>query len=50
LLRNAYIQALIPSIDHEISLKSVDKEKPEDKKNLFQRIFKPEKNKDQKKK
>jgi len=49
-LRNAFIQALIPSIDHEISLKSVDKVKPEDKKNLFQRIFKPEKNKDQKKK
>ena len=49
-LRNAFIQALIPSIDHEISLKSVDKEKPEDKKNLFQRILKPERNKDQKKK
>jgi len=49
-LRNAFIQALIPSIDHEITLKSVDKEKPEDKKNLFQRIFIPEKNKDQKKK
>jgi len=48
-LRNAFIQALIPSIDHEISLKSVDSEKPEDKRNLFQRIFKSEKNKDEKK-
>jgi hypothetical protein len=47
-LRNAFIQALMPSIDHEISLKSVDSEKPEDKKNLIQRIFKPEKNEDQK--
>ena len=42
-LRNAFIQALLPSIDNEISLKSVDSKKPEDKRNLFQRIFKSEK-------
>jgi len=49
-LQNAFIQALIPSIDHAISLKSVDSEKLKEKENLFQRIFKPEKNKDKKKK
>ena len=42
-LRNAFIQALLPSIDNEISLKSVDSKKPEDKRNLFQRIFKSKK-------
>jgi hypothetical protein len=40
LLRNAFIQALIPSIDHNINLKSVDSEHhPEDKKGLLHRIF-----------
>jgi len=49
-LRNAFIQALLPSIDNEISLKSVDSKKPEDKRNLFQRIFKSKKNNNLKKK
>ncbi len=48
-LRNAFIQALLPSVDNEINLKSVNTEKPEEKKNLFQRIFKSKKDKDEKK-
>lgn len=43
-LRNAFIQALIPSIDHMINLKSVETENPDDKKNLLQKIFKSNKN------
>ena len=42
-LRNAFIQALLPSVDNEINLKSVNTEKPDEKKNLFQRIFKSKK-------
>ncbi len=42
-LRNAFIQALLPSVDNEIDLKSVNTQKPEEKKNLFQRIFKSKK-------
>jgi len=38
LLRNAFIQALVPSIDNEISLNSVDAAKPEHK-TLLQKIF-----------
>jgi len=38
-LRNAFIQALMPSIDHEINLKSVDAVKPEDERGFFQRLF-----------
>lgn len=49
-LRNAFIQALMPSIDNEINIKSLDTEKPEDKRNLLQRIFKSEKNNDVKSK
>jgi hypothetical protein len=36
---------MIPSIDHEISRKSVDSENPVDKRNLFHRIYKSEKTK-----
>jgi hypothetical protein len=43
-LRNAFIQALIPSIDHMINLKSVETENSDDKKNLLQKIFKSNKN------
>lgn len=39
ILRNAFIQALQPSIDNEINLGSVDSTKS-DKRNLLQRIFK----------
>jgi len=38
-LRNAFIQALMPSIDHEINLQSVKTDDPEDKRNLLQRVF-----------
>ncbi len=48
-LLNAFVQALIPSIDHEINLKSVDTENQEDKKNLLQRIFSSDSKKDDKK-
>lgn len=47
-LRNAFIQALIPRIDNEISLKSVVSAKEKDKKNLFQRIFNSKKTKTKK--
>jgi hypothetical protein len=42
-LRNAFLQALLRSINNEISLKSVDSKKPKDKRNLFQKIFKSKK-------
>ena len=45
-LLNAFVQALVPSIDHEISLKSVDTEIKGDDRNLLQRIFSTEKKKD----
>ncbi len=47
-LRNAFIQALLPSVDNMISLKSVETEEPSDKKNLLQRIFKSGKKKEKK--
>jgi hypothetical protein len=40
-LRNAFIQALLPSIDHEININSVGKKQPEDKRNFLQKIFSP---------
>ncbi len=48
ILQNAFIQALQPSIDGEISIASVDNPK-EDKKNFIQKIFSKDKNKDKKK-
>ena len=40
-LRNAFIQALLPSIDHEININSVGIKQPEDKRNFLQKIFSP---------
>jgi hypothetical protein len=39
-LRNAFIQALVPSVDHQVNIATVDRKKDKDDKNLFQRIFK----------
>jgi len=39
ILRNAFIQALHPSIDNEITLRSVNKIEAEKKKTFFQKIF-----------
>ena len=49
-LRNAFIQALMPSIDNEININSVNSDKPEDKKNILQKIFSKDKKKEDKKK
>jgi len=49
-LRNAFIQALIPSIDNEININSVNSAKPEDKKNILQKIFSSDKKKEDEKK
>ena len=49
-LRNAFIQALMPSIDNEININSVNSIKPEDKRNIFQKIFTKDKKKVDKKK
>jgi hypothetical protein len=40
-LRNAFIQALLPSIDHEININSVRNKQPEDKRNILQKIISP---------
>ena len=48
LLRNAFVVALTPSIDHEININSVKNVKP-DKRNFLQKIFSPEKKKEEKK-
>ena len=47
-LRNAFIQALYPSIDHEITILSVDKVETEEKKGFFQKIFSKSDKKDEK--
>jgi len=44
-LRNAFIQALMPSIDNEININSVNSVKPEDHKTIFQKIFSKDKKK-----
>jgi hypothetical protein len=49
-LRNAFIQALMPSIDNEININSVNSVKPESKKTIFQKIFSSDKKKEDKKK
>jgi hypothetical protein len=46
---NAFIQALVPAIDNEISLSSI-KAQPEAKKNIFQKIFTKKDKKDNRKK
>lgn len=38
-LRNAFIQALYPSLDYQISIGSVEAEKPEEEKGFFEKIF-----------
>ena len=38
-LRNAFIQALYPSIDNEITILSVNKVEPEKKKGFFEKLF-----------
>lgn len=40
-LRNAFIQALLPSVDNQININSVDADTGEKKRNIFQRIFGP---------
>jgi hypothetical protein len=50
LLRNAFIQALMPSLDNQISLKSVAEKKEKDDKTLFQKIFPGKKKKAEEKK
>jgi len=47
-LRNAFIQALMPSIDNEINISSVSSKKPDDKKNILQKIFSSDKKKEDK--
>lgn len=42
LLRNAFVQALTPSIDNEININSIKNAKP-DKRNFIQKIFSPQK-------
>jgi len=41
LIRNAFIQALMPAIDNQVNISSVDEEVNKDKRNLIQRIFTP---------
>ncbi|HCY77707.1 MAG TPA: hypothetical protein DHV28_17485 [Ignavibacteriales bacterium] len=48
LLRNAFIQALIPSIDYEININTVKTDNPDDKPNTLQKIFSAGKNKERK--
>jgi len=49
-LRNAFIQALLPEIDNTISINSVNTATPEDKKNILQKIFSSDKKKEDEKK
>lgn len=44
-LRNAFISAIQPSIDHEIDIQSVDAPKKEDKKKFFEKLFNKDKDK-----
>ena len=39
LLRNAFIQALMPAVDNKINLESVEEQKPVEKKGFFKRLF-----------
>ncbi|AEI47885.1 DUF748 domain-containing protein [Runella slithyformis] len=49
LLRNAFIRALVPSVDNQISLNSLKEVESEDKRNFFQKLFnKKDKEKDKK--
>lgn len=42
-LGNAFVQALVPTLDNEISINSVNTVLPEDKRNKVQKIFSPRK-------
>lgn len=50
-LKNAFIQALYPSLDYQISIADVEAQDPEEKKGFFERIFtgKDEKKQDEEK-
>jgi len=48
-LRNAFIQALYPSLDYQISIGSVEATKPEEKKGFLEKIFGGDKDKSDKK-
>lgn len=48
-LRNAFIQALYPSLDYQISIGDVEAQKPEEEKGFFEKLFKgDERKKDEK--
>lgn len=49
-LRNAFIQALYPAIDHEITILSVKKVNPEENKTFLQKIFTKSEKKDEERK
>lgn len=49
-LRNAFIQALYPSLDYQISIGSVEAAEPEEKKGFLEKIFGGEKDKSDNKK
>lgn len=42
-LRNAFIQALMPTVDNNINIKSIDSIKKKDDRNVIKRIFSPKK-------
>lgn len=44
-LKNAFIQALYPSLDYQINIKSVEVEKPDEKKGFLEKIFSGDKDK-----
>jgi hypothetical protein len=48
-LRNAFIQALMPSVENAINLHSLKDQKKEEKKSFFQKLFSSEEKKDDKK-
>ncbi len=48
ILRNAFIQALYPSVDNEITIASVNKVEPEKKKTFLQKVFGKSDKKDKK--
>jgi hypothetical protein len=49
-LRNAFIQALVPSVDNQINIASLDKDEKKDDRNLIQRIFNGNKEKKEERK
>lgn len=49
-LRNAFIQALYPSLDYQISIESVEADKPEEKKGFLEKIFSGKKDEKEEKK